>query len=326
MTPAARASSAAARRLSSGRATSRNVALLEGRMAGLGRLGGGIEEPRRCGWRQRQVVAGDHGAGVSERGRVRHGGAGGDHRRVVARHVRDRQRPQSGRVGRRRQPAAGDRRQVLAQRVHRADVGAGCQQRGIDRLEVGERQAGGGQRQQRRAAARHQRHHQIVRAEAGDQFQDAPGGVGTGRVRHRVGGLDDLDPPAGHGVAVAGHHQPVERVWPGRLECAGHGRRRLAGADHDGAPEGLRRQMVDHPVGRGAGDRRLGEPAEEGARVSERHGGAGESARESIREPPAPSDSGDSTILAQGADRVESESERQGVESELEPQVADSES
>ena len=98
-------------------------------------------------------------------------------------------------------------------------------------------------RQQRRAAARNQRHHQVVGAEARHRFHDAPGSEKPGFVGHRMGRLDDLDALAGRAIAVARDHQPVERAVPGQLEGPRHLRRRLAGADHDGAPRRLRRQV-----------------------------------------------------------------------------------
>ena len=72
------------------------------------------------------------------------GRAGGDHRRIVARHVGDQQRHDP-----RRSAAAASRppliaRQVLAHAIHLGDVGAAFQQRLVHRLLVGQGQAGAG--------------------------------------------------------------------------------------------------------------------------------------------------------------------------------------
>ncbi len=92
--------------------------------------------------------------------------AGGDHRRVVARHVRDQQADDPRRMGRRRQPPALDGREVLTDDVHLADIGARGQQRLVDRLFLGQRDGARRQGQQRRAAARNQGNHQIVLGQA----------------------------------------------------------------------------------------------------------------------------------------------------------------
>ena len=66
--------------------------------------------------------------------------------------------------GRGGQPAALDRRQMLADDVHLGDGRAAGAAAPVDRLLVGERHVAGRQRHQRRAAAGDQRDHQIVRA------------------------------------------------------------------------------------------------------------------------------------------------------------------
>ena len=89
-----------------------------------------------------------------------------------------------------RQPAAFDRRQVLAHAVHLADRRAAAQQRAIDRLLVLEGDAGGGQRQQSRAAARKKAEHEVVRREARRPGEDAPRRIAPGRIGHRMSRLD----------------------------------------------------------------------------------------------------------------------------------------
>ena len=68
-----------------------------------------------------------------------------------------------------------------------------------------------------------------------------------------MAGLDDLDPLAGDGVAVAGDDQALERAGPGVFESARHRRRRLAGADHDGAAGDRLRQVGRHRARRVGG-------------------------------------------------------------------------
>ena len=93
----------------------------------------------------------------------------------------------------------------LRTRVDLADRRAAAQQRARHRLLVGERQPRRRQRQQRRAAARDQKHQLIVGPEALRQIEDAPRRALAGGVGHRVARLDDLDPLAGHAMAVARH-------------------------------------------------------------------------------------------------------------------------
>ena len=169
--------------------------------------------------------------------------------------------------------AALDCRQVLPDRVHLGDVGARGEQRAVDRLLVLERKAFRRQREQCRRAARDQAQHQVVRARALRVLQDPSGGGAAGSVRHRMRRLDHLDPGARHGVAVAGHHEAFERPGHVPLDRARHRRRGLAGAEHDGAAGGRRRQMRRQHRGRlRRFDRGVQQPAQEGSRL-DRHPG-----------------------------------------------------
>ena len=100
------------------------------------------------------------------------------------------------------------------------------------------------------------------------------GGVAPALVGHRMGGLDDLDRSAGHGVAVAGDDEAGERARPVVLDRLGHRRRGLAGAEHDGAALGRRRQVRRHDASPGsaaaiaASNRRAAGIARSVARVS----------------------------------------------------------
>jgi hypothetical protein len=74
------------------------------------------------------------------------------------------------------------------------------------------------------------------------QRQHPRGGFHPGLIRHRVGGLDDLDPFAGARIAVARDHQPLAGAIGG-LDCFGHAGAGLARADHHQSPLGSWRQM-----------------------------------------------------------------------------------
>ena len=93
---------------------------------------------------------------------IRHRRAGPDHRRIVARHVRDAERHKPRRMCVTRKPSALDARQVLSHRVHLGDIGARAKQRPRHCLLLLQRQAmrrrdpvGGG-------AAGDQHQHEIV--------------------------------------------------------------------------------------------------------------------------------------------------------------------
>ena len=63
-------------------------------------------------------------------------------------------------------------------------------------------------------------------------------------IRHGVRGLDHLDVPSRHVVAVGGDDGAFERdVGPGVFHCGSHHGRRLAAAHDDAASPGLWRQM-----------------------------------------------------------------------------------
>ncbi len=134
-------------------------------------------------------------------------------------------------------------------------------------LLVRERQAGRGEGQQRRAAARNEADKLVIGPEAAREIEDALRGALAGSVGHRVARLDDLDPLAGHGMAVAGDDEPAQFARPRRLERARHRRRGLAGAD-------------DH---RAARNRRSGSAAATARRGSEAASAASNSARRNSR-------------------------------------------
>ncbi len=146
---------------------------------------------------------GQHRQGVGEGRRVGHRRSGADHAGVVVGHVGDQPRQHAGRLRGDREPAALDGREVLADRVHLADVRARPQQRAIDLLLVGQRQSRRGQGEQGRGAAGDQAQQQVVGRQALHLLEHAAGGGAALLVGHGMGGLDDLDALAGLAVAVA---------------------------------------------------------------------------------------------------------------------------
>ncbi len=136
-------------------------------------------------------------------------------------------------MAQRAQAAALERRQVPAHAVHLGDRGAAAKERCIHVLLVLQRESLSGRHQQRGAAARNQRDHEVVAGESRHGGADSSGGAQPGRVWHRMGRFDDLDPVARHRIAVACHDDALERTRPVRLERRRHRCRGLAGADDD---------------------------------------------------------------------------------------------
>ena len=163
------------------------------------------------GWRQGDAVAGDQGSDLGESRGVGDGGAGADHGGIVPWNVADRQGHDPGRCGGGGEAAAFDRRQMLPDGVHLGDVGAAGQQRAVDRLLVGQRQAGDRGGEQGGGAARHQRDDEVVLGQALDALQQSFRAAFAVFVGHRVGGFDDLDLAGRDGVAVAGDDGALQR-------------------------------------------------------------------------------------------------------------------
>ena len=93
----------------------------EHRIARLGRFVRRIGERASNRRRHIEPIASTIARASRQRGRIRHGRTGADHRRIVAGHVRDRDRDNPGRVGALGKPTALDAGQMLAQRVHLGD-------------------------------------------------------------------------------------------------------------------------------------------------------------------------------------------------------------
>src|SRR5258708_3035928 len=72
---------------------------------------------------------------------------------------------------------------------------------------------------------------EVVGCKADDEIEDGPRRGGPGGVRHGVARFDDPDARGRRSVAVAGHHEALERPAPMRLDGGGHRGGGLAGAD-----------------------------------------------------------------------------------------------
>lgn len=243
------------------------VAAREQRVARLERLRARVLEPGAHVGRHLDVVARENFQRLRRGGRVGHGRPGGDHRSFVARYIGDRVGVHAGRPAGLGQAAALDRREVLAHAVHLADVRAGAQQRLVDRLLVGQRNAFGRQRQQRGAAAGEQEDHPVAFLEVADQLQHAAGDALAGVVRHRVRGFHHLDLAAVGAVLVAGHHQPGNLAFPDLFDGFGHGGGSLAGANDDGAAAAILGQPIGQHLARVGGvDGTVEQLAQQGVR------------------------------------------------------------
>ena len=166
---------------------------VEGRVARLRCFAGAGLQRGPYGGRHVDAVAHQGGERVGTGAGIGHGGAAGDDRGVVARHIADAQRHHARRRAGRSQAPALDAREVLAHAVHLADGGTAGQQGLVDALLIGQRQAFAGQREQRRAAARDQAQHQVAGAQPLGQRQHALGGGLAGGIGHGVGSLGDFD-------------------------------------------------------------------------------------------------------------------------------------
>ncbi len=236
-------------------------ATLKQAIAGLGRLL--FRRRQMPGHRAGRLnpVAGQNISRLGKRGRVGHGGAGGDDRRIVAWHIGDQQTHHLRRRGRGRQPTALDGGEMLAHHVHLVNGRAASQQGLIDGLFVGQGQARTWQAQQRRAAARDQNQQQIVGAQFPGHGQDAPGCGLPRRIGHGVGGLNNFDMTGRHAMAVSCNDQAFHGGGPILFNRTRHAGGRLAGAQHQCAArrrEGQMRAETDHRIG--GGNRRLEQP------------------------------------------------------------------
>ncbi len=146
--------------------------------------------------------------------------AGGDDGEVVAGHVGN----DAGVDHARRLGGGGEAPPLIAERCLRTqfisrDVGAAVEQRLVDRLLVVEAEAGRGQRRaapSRRRKSGTERDRRRVRPRTARRMRARR--LLAGRVRHGMGGLDDLDAARRRAVAVAGDDEAFERPVPGCLD------------------------------------------------------------------------------------------------------------
>ena len=162
VTPAARATPAAASSAICGVAISSMLALARRGSPGLTDSPRPLSSSLAYAGRQGDAVAAHDIERVAAGGGVGHRRAGGDIARLVARHVGNRQGQHPRRMAGGGQPAALDGGQVAPHAIHLADGGAGSEQGAVQVLFVGQADAGQWQRQQRRAAAGNQAQHGVV--------------------------------------------------------------------------------------------------------------------------------------------------------------------
>ena len=250
----------------------------KGGIAGLAAFVVGIVERAADGVVDRKVIFRDDGARIRQRRRIRHRRSRRDRGRIVVRHVRYRQRHDLGALAGARQPAALDPRQMLANGVDLADRRARAQQRPGHLLLLRERHAVDRRDPVRRAAARQQHQQQIVGLGVCSQLQAVLGALQPGFVGHGMAGLDHLDPPRRHAMAVAGGgdaRQP-RRLEPELVEImplggGGHRGRALAGGKADHPAFRHRAQMRrQHDVGMRGGNGGIEDRAQQRASVGHR--------------------------------------------------------
>ncbi len=244
----------------------------QSRVAGLQRLAFAAFEQGKRTWRHVDRVPTQDVQRVLAGARVGHRRARGDIDRIVTGDVGQQQVDHPRRPACRSQSPALDGRQVPAHAVHVADAGATGQQGTVERLLVGQGEAGQRQRQQRRPTARDQTQHEVVRSQALDGLQEPPRRRLAGCIGYRVRCLDDVDALAAHRVAVSRHDQTRERSMPVVFDSPRHRGRGLTGADHH-QPTRWRIWQVagDAPRRLRCGDGRIEHGAQQPARLVRHH-------------------------------------------------------
>ena len=264
VTPAARATFAAASRLASGEAMISTRERARRGSPGFGVSSAAVGEVARHRRRRIDAVAGKHGAGVAEGGRVGDRRPRSDDARIVAGHVGDERLTVSA-----GKAAAASRPPLIAERCFRTVFIAvmSAPEASSARLTAcfsSRRDPLRRQGEQRRAAARNQAEHQVVRPGAFGEREDAARSVAPARVGDRVRGLDDLDPLAGYAMAGPGDDQALERAVPVVLDRLCHrGRSFPCPEDDDPALRPLRQVRRHHPGRQRRGDGCVEEGEEE---------------------------------------------------------------
>ena len=205
-------------------------------------------EPRGLGRRRREVVADAVGQHVPELAVTQDRDRVGDGRAVLDRRVGDRVEDVARDVGRgqvderrrgdpRRQPAALERRHVLADRVHLGDRGARGEQQLVQAALVRSADPGRREAGERGAAAGERCEHEVAGSGVGGELGEPAGARDRAFARQRVIGEQDLDPlELDRVLAVANHHGTgVHPRSEATLERGGDRQGRLSGADDDHA-------------------------------------------------------------------------------------------
>ena len=139
---------------------------------------------------------------------------------------------------------------MTAHAIDLADARAALEQFATDGLLVLETDSVQRQGQQGRAASGDETKHRIVGRQSADQRHEAPGRFESGRIRDRMGRLNDFDAFTGHRMPVAGHDQAGNRLGPVLLDHPRHFRRGFARPDDHQPAGGSLRQIQGNPVNR----------------------------------------------------------------------------
>jgi len=193
-----------------------------------------LEMTQHCGGKPRaRETPGQHRAGVGKAGRVCGAGPRTDDLEAVARHVRNRQHFDALAAGRGGEPSARDGREVLAYRVHLADVGAAREQQARRRGQLVCLEPCCGTREQGRGSAGKQDEQEVLRPGRSGQSQGLPRGRLAAGIGNGMAGLAQGEPTQGKAVAVLGDHEAGANALTRHvLDGPCHGGRRLACRDH----------------------------------------------------------------------------------------------
>src|SRR3989441_3781230 len=171
-----------------------------------------------------------------ERRRVGRGRSRGDDVERVADHVGERERDHGRGPRRAREEPALEAREVLADRVQLRDRGARREEETRDVLLFLEHDGRRRRGRERRAAAGDEEEDEVVLARARGQVEEPRGRGEAPGVGHRLAGLGEPDPSERRRVAVLDDDEAFGDAVAQDVLCRpGHGRARLAAAEHDDA-------------------------------------------------------------------------------------------
>ena len=132
--------------------------------------------------------------------------------------------------------------------VYLRDTGARIEQGAGHGLFVAQTDSFGRYGEQRRTASGQQAKNQVCGVEALNHLPDTVCSVRPGCIRNRVCCLDDLDSFADEHMSIWHDYEPCQLRGPVPLDCAGHGRGRLAGADDNRLSIRRRRQLAGNQM------------------------------------------------------------------------------